>query len=163
MATLIPSLGSCVSRMTSGERRLAERLEAKLDPDYLLWYNPWPDHFAHGKGPYSDEIVGYQGEYDRLDFYLGKMLAVYESVANANGSGTYLDRTMVGPDHAASLEPAGLGKLVRDIRNLESSLGSGRKHTSRMEVLNREVLGKSLYAARDIAEGIGCVGGELHT
>ena len=28
MATLIPSLGSCVSRMTSGVRRLAERLPA---------------------------------------------------------------------------------------------------------------------------------------
>ncbi len=39
MATLIPSLGSCVSRMTSGERRLAERLESKLDDDYLLWYD----------------------------------------------------------------------------------------------------------------------------
>lgn len=39
MATLIPSLGSCVSRMTSGERRLAERLEQKLDGDYLLWYD----------------------------------------------------------------------------------------------------------------------------
>ncbi|MFG6459002.1 DEAD/DEAH box helicase [Roseateles sp. BYS96W] len=39
MATLIPTLGSCVSRMTSGERRLAERLEAKLDDDYLLWYD----------------------------------------------------------------------------------------------------------------------------
>lgn len=36
MATLIPSIGSCVSRMTSGERRLAERLEQKLDDDYLL-------------------------------------------------------------------------------------------------------------------------------
>lgn len=39
MATLIPALGSCVSRMTSGERRLAERLEAKLDDDYRLWYD----------------------------------------------------------------------------------------------------------------------------
>jgi len=39
MAILIPSLGSCVSRMTSGERRLAERLESKLDDDYLLWYD----------------------------------------------------------------------------------------------------------------------------
>jgi len=39
MATLIPSIGSCVSRMTSGERRLAERLESKLDDDYLLWYD----------------------------------------------------------------------------------------------------------------------------
>jgi hypothetical protein len=39
MATLIPSLGSCAARMTSGERRLAERLEQKLDDDYLLWYD----------------------------------------------------------------------------------------------------------------------------
>ena len=38
MATLIPALGACTSRMTSGERRLAERLEHKLDDDYLLWY-----------------------------------------------------------------------------------------------------------------------------
>lgn len=39
MAVLIPALGACVSRMTSGERRLAERLEQKLDDDYLLWYD----------------------------------------------------------------------------------------------------------------------------
>ena len=39
MAILIPALGSCVVRMTSGERRLAERLEQKLDDDYLLWYD----------------------------------------------------------------------------------------------------------------------------
>ena len=32
-------MGSCVSRMTSGERRLAERLEQKLDDDYRLWYD----------------------------------------------------------------------------------------------------------------------------
>ncbi len=39
MATLIPTLSSCVSRMTAGERRTAERLEQKLDDDYLLWYD----------------------------------------------------------------------------------------------------------------------------
>lgn len=39
MATLIPALSSCVSRMTSGERRLAQRLEAKLEDDYLIWYD----------------------------------------------------------------------------------------------------------------------------
>lgn len=39
MATLIPAIGSCVSRMTGGERRLAERLEQKLDDDYLIWYD----------------------------------------------------------------------------------------------------------------------------
>lgn len=39
MATLIPALGSCTARMTAGERRLAQRLEDKLDDDYLLWYD----------------------------------------------------------------------------------------------------------------------------
>jgi hypothetical protein len=39
VAVLIPALGACVSRMTSGEKRLAERLEQKLDDDYLLWYD----------------------------------------------------------------------------------------------------------------------------
>jgi hypothetical protein len=39
MATLIPSFSSCKSRMTSGERRFAERLEDKLEDDYLCWYD----------------------------------------------------------------------------------------------------------------------------
>jgi len=48
MATLIPALGACVSRMTSGEKRLAERLEQKLDDDYLLWYDvPMGPRNAH--------------------------------------------------------------------------------------------------------------------
>jgi Nuclease-related domain/UvrD-like helicase C-terminal domain/AAA domain len=38
MATLIPAIGTC-SFETSGERRLAERLEQKLDDDYMLWYD----------------------------------------------------------------------------------------------------------------------------
>lgn len=39
MATLIPALGACTARMTRGERRVAERLQDKLDDDYLLWYD----------------------------------------------------------------------------------------------------------------------------
>jgi N-acetylneuraminate synthase len=38
-----------------------------------------------------------------------------------------LDRTMWGSDHAASLEPAGLEHLVRDIRVIEAALGDGVK------------------------------------
>ncbi|KQO26857.1 DNA helicase II [Acidovorax sp. Leaf76] len=38
MATLIPAIGSSAFDST-GERRLAERLEQKLDDDYLLWHN----------------------------------------------------------------------------------------------------------------------------
>ena len=39
MATLLPALSACVARMTSGEKRLAQRLQDKLDDDYLLWYD----------------------------------------------------------------------------------------------------------------------------
>jgi len=39
MATLIPALSTCTSRMTAGERRLAERLERKLEDDYMIWYD----------------------------------------------------------------------------------------------------------------------------
>lgn len=39
MAILIPSLSTCLSRMTGGEKRFAQRLEAKLEDDYLLWYD----------------------------------------------------------------------------------------------------------------------------
>lgn len=39
MATLIPAIGTCKSRMTGGENRLAERLEDKLEDDYLCRYD----------------------------------------------------------------------------------------------------------------------------
>jgi len=65
-----------------------------------------------------------------------------------------LDRTMDGPDHAASLEPQGFSKMVRDIRQVAQALGIGtEKFMSRGEILNREVLGKSLVATRRIEPG----------
>ena len=64
-----------------------------------------------------------------------------------------LDRTMTGPDHAASLEPEGVKKLAEHIRRTEEALGTGTRRLNRMEVLNREVLGKSLVAAEDIRKG----------
>ncbi|MEE8155515.1 MAG: alkaline phosphatase family protein, partial [Phycisphaerales bacterium] len=87
-------------------RFLAEHEDEGL-PDYLLWYDPWPDHFAHSLGPYSDEIIGYQGEYDRLDFYLGKLIEIYQSVKTVDGTATYADRTLFGvvSDHGLIYTP----------------------------------------------------------
>ena len=44
-----------------------------------------------------------------------------------------VDRAMWGSDQAASLEPSGISRLIRDIRLVETSLGSGEK-----QVLERE-------------------------
>lgn len=45
-----------------------------------------------------------------------------------------LDRSMWGTDHAASVEPGGLERLVRDIRNIELSFGDGIKRVYDSEV-----------------------------
>ncbi|MDD3765300.1 MAG: 3'-5' exonuclease [Nevskiales bacterium] len=39
MAVLLPALGASTGRMTSGERRFAERILQKLEDDYSVWYN----------------------------------------------------------------------------------------------------------------------------
>lgn len=56
---------------------LAEKSEKGM-PDYLLVYNPWPDHFAHFYGPFSDEVLSPSGELNRLDYWLGKLKSVYQ-------------------------------------------------------------------------------------
>lgn len=63
------------------------------------------------------------------------------------------DRTLPGPDHAASLEPQGLSKLVRDVREIELAMGSPEKQLVPAEVPVRLRLAKSVVAARRIAAG----------
>lgn len=61
-----------------------------------------------------------------------------------------LDRTMKGNDHAASLEPQGLSKLVRDIRAVEVALGDGQKRIFDEEIPIRHKLAKSVVSAVDL-------------
>lgn len=65
-----------------------------------------------------------------------------------------LDRNMEGPDHAASLESKEFADLVRGIREIEEAIGQGNKrNVSQGEMINRENLGKSLVANRNISIG----------
>ena len=64
-----------------------------------------------------------------------------------------LDRTLPGPDHRTSLEPAELRELVRSIRRVETALGSGRKVPTAKEIETAKVARRSLVAARDIPAG----------
>jgi sialic acid synthase SpsE len=64
-----------------------------------------------------------------------------------------LDRTMRGPDHAASLEPRDFQLLVRNIREIELALGSPEKRLLDRERPSRARLAKSVVAACSIAEG----------
>jgi N-acetylneuraminate synthase len=64
-----------------------------------------------------------------------------------------LDRTLSGPDHAASLEPDELAQMIRGIRNIEAAVGDGRKRPALSERNTAEVARKSLVAAIDMPAG----------
>ncbi|WP_022941184.1 N-acetylneuraminate synthase [Psychromonas hadalis] len=64
-----------------------------------------------------------------------------------------LDKSMLGPDHKASLEPQELKAMVDSIRNIELALGSGWKIPTATEMKNRDIVRKSLVAACEINSG----------
>lgn len=65
-----------------------------------------------------------------------------------------LDRSMEGPDHAASLEYAEFKRLIEGIREIEQALGNGEeRRISQGEMINRENLGKSLVAVKALSKG----------
>lgn len=64
-----------------------------------------------------------------------------------------LDRALPGPDHAASLEPAELRRLVEAIRHVESAMGNGIKAPASCELRNLLVARKSIVAARSLSAG----------
>jgi len=61
-----------------------------------------------------------------------------------------LDRTLPGPDHAASLEPDELKSMVTAIRNIENAMGSGIKKPSSSEIKNMPIARKSIVAKKSI-------------
>jgi len=65
-----------------------------------------------------------------------------------------LDRTMEGPDHAASLVLSEFTRMVEGIREIEQAMGQGNeRRLSQGEMINRENLGKSLVAASPLLRG----------
>ena len=65
-----------------------------------------------------------------------------------------LDRTLPGPDHAASLEPKELIEMVSAIRNIGIAMGNGVKKPSHSEEKNIQIARKSIVAKKPIAKGV---------
>jgi sialic acid synthase SpsE len=64
-----------------------------------------------------------------------------------------LSRSLEGPDHQASLEPAEFRQMVDCIREIEAALGSGIKQPAASEKNVAEAARRSWVAARDLAPG----------
>lgn len=90
------------------------------------------------KERYGDEIagVGFSGHNLGVAIDIGAV-ALGAQIVERHFT---LDRTWKGVDHAASLEPTGLKKLVRDIRAFEKSLGEPEKKVLPCEMETRKKL-----------------------
>jgi len=64
-----------------------------------------------------------------------------------------LNRASKGTDHAFSLEPVGLRKMVRDLERTHKALGNGLKKIYDSEKAPITKMGKSLVVARDVPSG----------
>src|SRR5262245_29445436 len=64
-----------------------------------------------------------------------------------------LNRAWKGTDHAFSLEPVGLRKMVRDLRRTRIAMGDGIKRVYPSEVAPITKMGKKVVAARALAAG----------
>jgi len=64
-----------------------------------------------------------------------------------------LNRAMKGTDHAFSLEPVGLRKMVRDLERTHKAMGDGVKKVYESEKAPILKMGKSLVVARDLPGG----------
>lgn len=65
-----------------------------------------------------------------------------------------VDKTLTGPDHAASLDPSELKSMVQAIRHIELCLsGHGKKLPTLSEINNRQIVRKSLVALSEIQAG----------
>jgi sialic acid synthase SpsE/sugar phosphate isomerase/epimerase len=98
----------------------------------------------------GDCPVGYSG-HERGWFVPVAAVALGASVIEKHIT---VDRAMEGNDHKVSLLPDELAAMVDAIRNTSSSLGVGDDRViTQGEMMNREILAKSLFAAIDIKAG----------
>ena len=104
-------------------------------------------------------ITELKNKFDVPIGYSGHEQGIIPSVTAANLGAVLierhitLDKSMEGLDQAASLEPNEFKELVFSIRESEKAVGKPIKKMTRGEILQREVLGKSLVCSSDIKIG----------
>ena len=98
---------------------------------------------------FPETVIGFSSH----DNGIAMATAAYALGARAVEKHFTLDRTMRGTDHAFSLEPAGMRKLVRDLRRARLAMGDGEKRPFDSERAPVRKMSKQLVAARDLPSG----------
>jgi N-acetylneuraminate synthase/sialic acid synthase len=98
---------------------------------------------------FPDIVIGFASH----DSGIAMALVAYILGARVVEKHFTLNRAMKGTDHAFSLEPVGLRKVVRDLRRARVALGDGMKTPYPSEKAPLLKMGKKLVAARDLPAG----------
>jgi N-acetylneuraminate synthase len=91
---------------------------------------------------YSDHTVG-----------IGVPIAAVAKGAQVIEKHFTLDQNFDGPDHKSSLIPQEFEIMVKSIRQCEKAMGNSVKMPATVEIKNKNVVRKSLVAARNIKKG----------
>jgi N-acetylneuraminate synthase/sialic acid synthase len=102
---------------------------------------------------YRDRFPGAVIGFSSHDNGIAMPVAAYVLGARIVEKHFTLNRAMKGTDHAFSLEPVGLRKMVRDLERTYKALGSRAKKTYESERAPIVKMGKSLVIARDLPAG----------
>jgi N-acetylneuraminate synthase/sialic acid synthase len=98
---------------------------------------------------FPDTVVGFSGH----DSGIAMAVAAYVLGARIVEKHFTLNRAMKGTDHAFSLEPQGMEKMVRDLRRLRIACGDGQKRVYETEAAPITKMAKKLVAAHDLPAG----------
>ncbi|HJO29409.1 MAG TPA: N-acetylneuraminate synthase family protein [Acidobacteriota bacterium] len=101
------------------------------------------------KDLFPDVVIGYSGH----DNSISMPLVAYCLGARMVEKHFTLNRAMKGTDHAFSLEPTGLRKMVRDLKRARLAIGAGEKQCYPSEASAGIKMGKKITAARDLEAG----------
>ena len=103
-------------------------------------------------------IPEFRKKFDLLVGFSGHEIGIIGSITAANMGAVIierhitLDKTMKGLDHSSSLEPNEFKEMVSLIRLSEKAKGESIKKMTRAEVLQREVVSKSIVCVLDICK-----------
>jgi N,N'-diacetyllegionaminate synthase len=152
ISTGMATLGDIEAALDALEKAGTER--NKLTILHCTTEYPTPMHEVNlramqGMGAAFQVPVGYSDHTSGIEVAIAAV-ALGASVIEKHFT---LDRTLPGPDHQASLEPAELKAMVGAIRNIEQALGDGIKRLTPSEARNKDVVRKSLVAAQPIKAG----------
>ncbi len=125
----------CILQCTAGYPASFEELDLRVITQY--------------RELFPKAVIGFSGH----DNGIAMPVAAYVLGARVVEKHFTLNRAMKGTDHAFSLEPVGLRKMVRDLERTAAALGDGAKKIYDSEKAPIIKMGKSLVVARDVPAG----------